>query len=374
MKIILIDGLVGNDYAACLAEGLSTVGADVTLIVPSNRKVGVNINFEVKYWLPSKGTVEGVAKKFFNYLISQIRILNYIFKNKNSVIHYQFFRRKEDIFIIAVLKLFKFKVVYTAHNVLPHESNRTDIYFYRFVYMIVSKIIVHSEYIKYRLQRELNVSEKKIFIIPHGNFDFYIHKDLITSNEARFQLHISPNEDVLLFFGFIREYKGLDLLLDSFSKATSINNNLRLVIAGEPGNKILYEKYEKLINNSIIRDKIIYNFSYIPVDKIQIYFNATDFVVLPYKNIDHSGIVHLAYSFAKPVIATNVGDFSETIEEGKSGYLVEKNNIDALTKIIINAFNNKGKIIQMGKYANELSSTKYSWIIIAKNTLSLYYN
>jgi glycosyltransferase involved in cell wall biosynthesis len=238
----------------------------------------------------------------------------------------------------------------------------------------VDNIIVHSAYIQQKLQKEFNVPDKRICIIPHGNFDFYVPQNLITSGEARFHLNILSSEDVILFFGFIREYKGLDLLLDSFSKASFSNSSLRLIIAGEPGNKTLYEKYEKLINNSEAKEKITYNFSYIPMEQIQLYFRAADFVVLPYKNIDHSGIIHLAYSFAKPIIATKVGDFPETIEEGKSGYLVEKNNSDALAKCILNAFNNRNKISQMGKFANELSVTKYSWKDIAKKTIALYKN
>ena len=106
----------------------------------------------------------------------------------------------------------------------------------------MDKIIVHSAYIQQKLQKEFNVPEEKICIIPHGNFDFYIPQNLITSDEARSHLNTPSSEDVLLFFGFIREYKGLDLLIDSFSKASLSNKSLRLIIAGEPGAKTLYEK------------------------------------------------------------------------------------------------------------------------------------
>ena len=374
MKIILIDGLVGNDYAACLAEGLSSSGADVTLIVPGNRKINVKINFKVKYWLPSKERNQSIAKKLTKYFLAQLQLLIYILKNRKCIVHYQFFRRREDIFSMFLFKLINIRIVYTAHNVLPHERRNSDNYFYNFVYKSVDKIIVHSAYIKQKLLKEFNLSERKIYIIPHGNFDFYLPQSLITCDEARNRLNISADENVLLFFGYIRDYKGLDLLIKSFPKASSCNKNLRLLIAGEPGDKLLFEKYEKLINSSESKDKITYYFSYIPAELIQVYFRAADFVILPYKNIDHSGIIHLAYSFSKPIIATKVGDFPETVEEGKSGYLVEENNPDALAKCILKAFSDKNKIKQMGKYAKELSITKYSWNDIAKKTLAAYKN
>ena len=103
MKIILVDGLVGNEYASCLAEGLTSIGADVTMIVPENRIISVPVNCEVKYWLSSKGPNGNIIKKSLTYLISQFRIINYVIRNKNCVIHYQFFRRKEDVFFIRCL-------------------------------------------------------------------------------------------------------------------------------------------------------------------------------------------------------------------------------------------------------------------------------
>ena len=107
-------------------------------------------------------------------------------------------------------------------------------------------------------------------------------------------------------------------------------------------------------------------------EKIADYFTAADVVVLPYKSIDHSGIIHLAYTFEKPVIATNVGDFSEIIINEETGYLLEENNAENLAQLIIKVFKDKDKIASMGKAAGQLTKTEYSWNNIARLTIQGY--
>jgi glycosyltransferase involved in cell wall biosynthesis len=94
--------------------------------------------------------------------------------------------------------------------------------------------------------------------------------------------------------------------------------------------------------------------------------------MLPYKNIYHSGLMHLAYSFSKPVIATRVGDFEETIKEGKSGFLVDKGDVSGMAKTIDEAFNDKRNLKEMGQFARKLSEQEYSWKVIASKTNDLY--
>jgi glycosyltransferase involved in cell wall biosynthesis len=222
------------------------------------------------------------------------------------------------------MKLAGVRLVYTAHNVLPHETGKLDKYLYSLIYKSAHYIIVHSDYIKEKLLISFSVKEEKVKVIPHGNFDIYLPAKRITKSEARRKLNMNVNDKILLFFGYIREYKGLDLLLDAFQTAKDCDSELKLLIAGMPFNEELKTHYSKRIKE-ISADRIIQHFKFIPSDEVQNYFEASDIVILPYKNIDHSGIIHLAYSFCKPVIVTNVGDFPETVEDGKSGYIIEYN-------------------------------------------------
>lgn len=372
MKVILVDSLIGNDYTLCLAFALQNEGLDVTFIVPSNRKFNKPNNFTVKKWSPSKDRKDSNILKLFKYFQYLFKLFFYILKNKDAAVHFQFFRFKFDILFIVLLRLFNVKLVHTAHDVLPHETKKIDYVLNYFLYKASRKIIVHSSYIKNKLNSIFNINKDKIKIVPHGNFDIYQSNSPLLNEEAKKEFNLLPTDKVILFFGFIREYKGLDILLDAYPIVNKKNPEIKFLIAGSVATKTLDQVYKNKINALQNAGSLITNFKFIPIEKVAAYFTAADFVILPYKDIDHSGIVHMAYSFETPIIATNVGDFSETIEEGKSGYLVEKNNPGALADAIIKAFKNPEIKLNMQNYIKELNKSKYSWEESARKTSEIY--
>jgi len=240
------------------------------------------------------------------------------------------------------------------------------------VYRAANTIFVHSAHIKNLLVENFKIRSEKIEIVPHGNYDNYLPQRRMTQLEARQDFGLNENDQVLLFFGIIREYKGLDLLLDAFEGAATANPLLKLVIAGSPLTPALRERYAHRIEGLASKERIIYHAEFIPVEKVAGYFVACDVVVLPYQKIYHSGVLHLAYSFGKPVMATRVGDFPETIEHGKSGFLLETNDAQSFVQVILNSFTKPEALIEMGKYARHLSETKYSWKAAAQKTKQAY--
>ncbi len=371
-EVIMIDSLIGNDYTFSLAMNLVQEEIGLELIVPENREFGIFPPFEVKRWSPAKNNTYGKMKKAFKYVHYLYRLFVYSKNNKNKIVHFQFFRRRGDILLFYIMSLFGIKLVFTAHNIMPHEKNILDKFLQNLVYRSAGAIIVHSEYIKKKLLMNFRINEKKIHVIPHGNFDIYLQESGISRSEARKKLGLSQDDKVLLFFGYIREYKGLDLLLDAFANAGTSDDNLKLVIAGRPMNEALRAKYLSKIAGISANGKIVTRLDFIPSGEIQDYFEASDIVILPYKNIDHSGIVHLAYSFHKPVIVSQVGDFPETIEHGKSGFVLNENTPARLSEQILEAVGDMKKLLKMGEYAGHLNDTKYSWINISRKTAEVY--
>lgn len=370
MKVVMVDSLIGNAYSTCLSEYLQKSGADLHLIVPENRKFSKTEKFKILFLSPSKAAGHNKFSKMFGFIKYLFLLYKYIKTSNCDIVHYQFFRRKEEVLFFKFLKWKGIKLIITAHNVLPHENKKVDYFLKSIVYNNANAIIVHSDYIKKKLVENFSIDSSKINIIPHGNFDYYLPNHEITREQSRASLSLENTDNILLFFGFIRPYKGVDLLLKAFERAAEKDAKLKLIIAGSvlEGRKSLLKEIE----DQKFKDRIFPILTYIPNEEVVNYFKAADLVVLPYKDIDHSGIIHLAYSFGKAVLGTNVGDFNEVIVDGKSGRVLKLNNASDLAETITEMFKDKSMLNEMGRYAKHLSETKYSWQDIAKQTIQIY--
>lgn len=194
---------------------------------------------------------------------------------------------------------------------------------------------------------------------------FSLFGDSVDKDEAKKFLKLS-DKNILLFFGFIRDYKGLDVLIEAFSILRK-NVDVKLIVAGE-----FYEpeeKYIKLIEKHKLEDVIILKKDFIPTSEVKFYFSASDAVVLPYKSATQSGIVQVAVNFCKPVIATNVGGIGEVIEDGKTGFVVEKENPEKLAQAIIRFY----KEDKEKEFTSNMKSLKekYSWQNFVKGMFEL---
>jgi glycosyltransferase involved in cell wall biosynthesis len=369
MKIIMVDASVGNDYSVCLCNSLTKKGMDVTLVAPQNKEITVPHHFKVLKLSPSKEANRSRIGKLFSYM-NYFRRLFRLTAGKNKIVHYQFFRRRDEIVFYLFLKLTGRKLYHTAHNVLPHNARKYDFLLQKIVYKSSCGIIAHSNFIRNKIITDFNINPRKLRIIPHGNFDFYKPQEQLTKEEARRDFGIRNDDKVLLFFGGIREYKGLDTLLEAF-RILKDDDKFKLLIAGAPQDKQSTLKYEQLIQQITSNGKILYNFSFIPDNEVARYFIASDVLILPYKNIYHSGLVHLAYSFGKPIIAARVGDFEEVIEQDRSGILLDENTADDLACKIRMFFSNENRQ-QMEQYVLNLNTEKYSWENISEETINYY--
>lgn len=375
LNVTMVDSTTGNDYSILLCSALFESGVNVELVTPVDRNLNSPVDFSVKHWMPTKQLNENKIKKLTDYIRYLIRIFFHLVlkDRKTHVIHFQFLRlEKIETFLILLLRIFRVNVIFTAHNVLPHENTKKDYFFRNIIYQSARGIIVHSQYIKNKLTNAFDLDPDKVAIIPHGNFDHYLPDEFLTKSEAKAKLGIAESAKTLLFFGYIREYKGLDLLLDAFSLISDENQQVKLVIAGKPFSEELERQYLDKVSEITPQDAVIFHGKFIPFEDVATYFTAADLIILPYKNIDHSGIIHLAYSFSLPVIATNVGDFSEAVENAKSGFILEENSVRCLADTILEVIHQDTKLNEMGMYALKLSKEKYSWAVVASQTKEVY--
>ncbi|MBI2257592.1 MAG: glycosyltransferase [Flavobacteriia bacterium] len=216
-------------------------------------------------------------------------------------------------------------------NVIPHEKRFFDNPFNRFFINNNDGFIVMTEKVKNDL---LFYNPKATYrLVPHPIYSHFGEK--IDVKTARRQLKLNENKKTLLFFGLIRDYKGLDLLIECLSK---LDDEYQLIIAGEVYGS--FDKYEQLIEKHQLGNRIAMFNQYIPDNEVSVFFSACDVCILPYKSATQSGITGIATHFLTPIIATDVGGLKETITDKKTGLIIEKPEVQLLYESIIEFYSN----------------------------------
>lgn len=246
------------------------------------------------------------------------------------------------------------QILFVCHNVFPHERFPMDRFLTKKVLSRGNFFIVHSK------QDEENLKKIKKEVICYRTVlpSFYhFKKRHFTQTEGRQYLHLKNTIPILLFFGFVREYKGLKYLLRAMPTVIQKYRDLKLIIAGDfAGNK---NEYVTIINDLNIAENITIYDAYIADEKVELFFAASDLVILPYQSATQSGIIQIAYEFEKPVIATKVGGLPEVVSHGKTGYIVEPKNSTALSGAILRFLEERETVDFQGNIRKE--AEKYSW-------------
>jgi glycosyltransferase involved in cell wall biosynthesis len=228
----------------------------------------------------------------------------------------------------------KVKIVSILHNVLPHEKRTGDISLTKYFLNKCTGFVVLNEESKRQLLSIM--PDAKYIVHPHPLYDHYGERE--DKTEARTKLGIAQDKKVILFFGLIRDYKGLDLLIEAMKE---LDDSYLLLIAGEVYGK--FDKYNELIGKHSLQSKIKLNLNYIPDKELPLYFSAADVCVLPYRSGTQSGIVAVSYHFGLPVIVTDTGGLKEMVEEGKTGLVVPKPEPEQLSQAIAKFMKIKNK-------------------------------
>lgn len=372
------------DYLLGLVSGLANVKEDKIDVLYTQEYADIFSPFYNVNFLPInslKNSRSTVYLKLWN--ISRFYFLQiwYLIKQKPRIIHFQWFDRNkfiDRIILPLISKIRGHKIVITIHNVNTGKRDNCDSWFntfsLKFLYNRCNHLIVHTEDSKDELKQDFLISPSKISVIKHG-MNTRVDQVGLSQAEARNRLQIEEKEQVVLFFGNIDHYKGLDILLESISfLSPDFLENFRLIIAG----KVKSEEYMKMINGllekSDLKDKILAHLKFIDNKDIESYFMASDCVALPYRKIYQSGIIFIAYAFGLPVLASDVGNFRQDVPEGKSGFLLNDNSPQAWSQMIQRYFsselynNLEESRINIKTWAN----LNYSWDEIGKETRKVY--
>ncbi|AAM30344.1 glycosyltransferase [Methanosarcina mazei Go1] len=313
-----------------------------TFLFPGKSHVGKDIsNLNFSSGIP---VFDGMD---YNNPLTWLRAYNFIKEQKPDVIILQWWT-SSVAHMQLLLKIFagmsnKPKIIIEFHEVVdPFEESILPIRLYskitgKLLRKNLDAYITHSESDKQLVAERYTIAPEKIHVIPHGLYDQY--GKLLDTKEAKKNLLINE-EFVILSFGLIRKYKGTPYLIRAFEQLPlEILEKSRLLIVGE-----IWEDRKELIDQiraSQVRDKITLVDEYVPDGKVSLYFSASDVVVLPYLRASQSGIAHIAMSFGKPVVVSEVGGLKESMAGYAGTFFVSPGDVDSLRKAILDQFEKK---------------------------------
>ena len=293
------------------------------------------------------------SPKNLQLVYKTIKIINML---KPDIIHIQ---NPYSWMCFGLPFLRNYPLVVTVHDPKPHFG-REQIHsrlVYKATLNYANRVITHGEKLKKILVTEYKLYEENIHVIPHGDFSFFRN----TSNKV-----FAEENNYILFFGRIMEYKGLEYLIKAEPLIMKEIPNAKIVIAGAGS---YFNRYKASLERN--DNFILYN-HFIPNEMVNELFQKASVVVLPYIDGSQTGIIPIAYSFKKPVVVTSVGSIPEVVEDGKTGYIVPPRNEEKLADAIIRLLKNKDEMTEMGENAYKKMKEELSWDKIAEKTIKVY--
>ena len=253
---------------------------------------------------------------------------------------------------IARLLKKRIKIIAITDNVIPHEKRIGDNLFTSYFVKSCDAFLSLSASVLDDLSMFTGSNLKKF--IPHPIYDVF--GDVVPKDKALENLGLNPNDKHLLFFGFVRKYKGLDLMLKAMADRRIIDLGIKLIIAGEfYDNKT---EYTDMIADLGITENIIMKSDFIPANKVKDYFCAADMITQTYRTATQSGVTQIAYSFNRPMLVTNVGGLAEIVPNNKVGYVTSQNPTEIANAIIDFYTNNKEEVFSDN---TSLEKKRFSW-------------
>jgi glycosyltransferase involved in cell wall biosynthesis len=345
VKVGLLTGGGDRHYAFGLARALTSKGVHVDFIGGDQvDSPELHRDPRLNYFNFRRNGHEGASLigKAWRLLHYYGRLLQYAGTAEPEIFHILWNNKWETFDRTLLLLYYRLrgrKIVLTAHNVNAgirdgHDSalNRLTL---RIQYHLCRHIFVHTAQMKRQLLAEFGVAQDAVSVIPYG-INNAVPETGLTAQQAKARLGFKPDERVLLFFGNIAPYKGLEFLVAALERLIAQGGNYRLLIAGpvKPGCEKYAEQIRRAIEHGACRQRTIQRMTFIPDAETELYFKAADVSVLPYKHIFQSGVLFLGYSFGLPALAAEVGSLREDVVEGTTGFTFKPEDPDALASAI----------------------------------------
>lgn len=353
-------GMDYYDYGLCYGLAENNVTVKYVTCSETTERHFKNVESFFTFGTVWSGSLLAKSRK---YILGYLKAFQIVKKHSVKIIHLHFFFfRSIDLLVLLLAKTFRFTIVATIHDVNAFHKASNSIVESN-CYKLINGLIVHNETSRMVLKKK-GFLNKPYTIIPHGNYLPFITP--INSSSA------PSNCFTILFFGQIKQVKGLDVLLNAIAILVKRGyKNIRLIIKGKVYKDDL-TRYTLLIKELGIENYVEYEFKYIPDEEVAAIYSQANIVVLPYREIYQSGVLLLTMSYGKPVLCSNLAAFKEFIIHGHNGLLFEAGNSEDLADKICFAMQHQDLLNEMARQANKLIKEELDWVKIGKQTKEFY--
>ena len=375
MRVAIIEpvgGRGGMDYYDFgLCEGLSRAGVRAALYTCDETALSSRLPFDVSLTYRQIYGDDPAWRRGVRYLWGSIRAILHSRLSGSKLCHFHLFHAGPlEVFNICLAKFLLMRVIVTAHDVVTLAPHRFTALFFRLPYLLADRLIVHNKASLAEMEILLGNSSKRIDVVPHGNYLHSINA-IPEKSVARERLALPQNKKVLLFFGQIKEAKGLDILLDALPSVIEKHPDIVLLVAGKVW-KDDFSRYQKMIEEQELSSHCITRIGYVPNEEVPAHYASADLVVLPYRRIYQSGVILMAMSHGKPVLASDLPGMSEVITDGVTGFLFKSEDSEALARRIIEIFSNPDGLPEVATSGHKKMEKDYCWERIGELTAECY--
>ena len=383
-RIAILTGRGEDHYALGLASGLVGEGVSFDFMASDEFDAPELRSSPLVQVIRLRGNTRpepSFAKKITRVARYYARLLRYAATAHPKVFHILWnneFEWFDRTLLMLYYRLCGRRIVLTAHNVNAAARDGKDGPLNRLTlriqYALAAHLFVHTEAMQRELEAGFGVPANKITVIPFG-IDAFAPDTSLSGEEARRRLGLDRSHKVLLFFGNIAPYKGLEFLVRAMGIVGSLLPESRLVIAGQPkGSELYWSSIRQEIRSSGLEDRVVVRIGFVEDAEVEIYFKAADVLVLPYTSIYQSGVLFLGYNFGLPAIVSDVGSFRQDVEEGSTGLVCRPGDPEDLAEAIRRFFETDmyRQLPSRRAWLRQMMTDRHSWEAIGATTRRVY--
>ncbi len=406
LRIVIVEprGVGGMiHYAYQLCSAMAEEGADVTLVTSRQYELSsYPHNFSVNRFLnlwrqtdprlsrPPRNRLDAISRRLFwtvrrgfraiRLTLEWSKLTNYLIRMHPDIVQFGEIDFAFESFFLHRLSRKGITLAQICHEFEARDGvswfANLNTRLSGSVYEAFSLIFLHGEANKKQFASLFDIPSQRLHVIPMGNEQLFMKSSggQMSSLSWMQKYAIESASHVILFFGSIAPSKGVPDLIKAFAMVHAADKNARLVIAGMPSKHADMQALIQLAADLGLSDAIVFDTRYVPVEEVGAWMQIASVVVFPYLSGTQSASIQVAYTFGRPVVATQVGGFGEEVDDGLSGMLVPPGSPEALARAIQRIIEDPQQARKMGDYARRLSETRFAWSSIARQILDVYSN